>query len=77
MKYEHMKEATRWYGYGRDKEFKTKEEAIRKLESDICRKKTEFYLDGLYRLYEGEEDEDNGVAVRKVIKFKYPISILK
>lgn len=77
MKYEHKQEETRWYEYGPEKEFKTKDEAIKKLESDTREGLSNFYLEGLYKLLEEMYNEDNGKAVRKVIKFKYPISILK
>lgn len=77
MKYEHRQEETRWYEYGPGKEFETKNEAIRKLESDTRDKVSEFYLEGLYKLLEEMYNEDNGEAIRKVIKFKYPISILE
>lgn len=77
MKYEHRQEETRWYEYGPEKELKTKEEAKRKVENDTRDKLTAFYLLGLYRLVEEERIEDNGKAVRKVIKFKYPTSILE
>lgn len=77
MKYEHMQEETRWYEYGPRKEFETKDEAIKRLESDTRNGLSNFYLEGLYKLLEEMYNEDNGRAVRKVIKFKYPISILK
>lgn len=77
MKYEHRQEETRWYEYGTGKEFETKDEAIRKLENDTRDKLTKFYLERLYKLLEEMYDEDNGGAIRKVIKFKYPISILE
>ncbi len=77
MKYEHMQEETRWYEYGHGKEFETKDEAIKKLESDTRNVLSNFYLEGLYKLLEEMYNEDNGKAVRKVIRFKYLISILK
>lgn len=77
MKYEHKQEETRWYEYGPEKEFATREEAIRKLESDTRGEVSKLYLEGLYKLLEEMYNEDNGKAVRKVIKFKHPISILK
>lgn len=77
MKYEHKQEETRWYEYGPEKECKTKEEAIRKVENDTRKKLTEFYLDGLYRLIEEIAYEDNGKAIRMIVKFRYPTSILE
>ncbi len=77
MQYEHKQEETRWYEYGHGKEFATKDEAIKKIESDMRVQVSKFYLEGLYKLLEEMKYEDNGEAVRKIIKFKYPISILK
>lgn len=77
MKYEYKEEKTRWYKYGLGKEFETKEKAILILENDINKKMTEFYLNGLYRLIESQDIEDDEEGVRKVIRFKYPISILE
>lgn len=77
MKYEHKQEETRWYKYGPKEECKTKEEAIRKAENDTRHKLTVFYLDGLYRLIKDIYNEDTGEAIRMIIKFKYPISILE
>lgn len=77
MKYEHKQEETQWYEYGPEKEFKTKDEAIKKLESDTREGLSNFYLEGLYKLLEEMYNEDNGKAVRKVIRFKCRISILK
>lgn len=75
MKYEHMEDKTRWYEYGPGKEFETKEEACSELRKYVGKKKTEFYLEGLYRLEEGKEIEYKGEAVRAIIKYKYPTKI--
>lgn len=77
MKYEYKEEKTRWYKYGLGKESETKEKAIVSLENDINKKMTEWYLNGLYRLIESQDIEDDGEGVRKIIRFKYPISILE
>lgn len=77
MKYEYKEEKTRWYKYRLRKEFETKEKAIASLENDINKKMTQFYLNRLYRLIESQDIQDDGEKVRKVIRFKYLISILE
>lgn len=77
MRYGHRKENSRWYEYGPGKEFETREEAINKLESDKEKSLTQFYLENLHKLYEGDSLEETKNAVRVVLRYKYVTSILK
>lgn len=76
MKYAHKKEESRWYQYGPEKEFLTKQEAIRELERYKTKVLTRFCLDGLYQLYEKDYIEEKKGAIRIIFKYKYVESIL-
>ncbi len=76
MKYGHKQEESRWYEYGQGKEFPTKERAMVKLESYKTKVLTSFFVDGLYKLYDGNYIEETKNAIRVVFKYRYIESIL-
>lgn len=76
MKYEHKEEKDRWYEYGPGKEFETKEDAVRHLESKKQKILTQISSAGLYKLYEGCEITETKNAIRLVLKYKTIKSVL-
>lgn len=76
MEYGHNQEETREFPYGPGKEFEKREDAMRAIKAYTRKITTQIALEGLYKLDEGNEIIDTGEALKAIVKFKYPISVL-